>query len=148
LEAQRQIEALMEISIVFITGSADVRVAVRAMKAGAVDVLAQPVSLEQLSSAIRAAIDRSLAACAREAVLRHLRDCHALLTPRERDVMRLIVAGLLNKQAAFELGICETTVKAHRGQVMRKMNARSLPDLVRMTARLDIAPPRGAHELM
>ena len=141
LELQRQVGARMDMPVVFITGRPDVRVTVQAMKAGAVDVLVEPVNPEQLSSAVDAAIELSRAALSRDAAMRQLWDCYASLTPREREVMGLVVSGLLNKQVAFELGISEITVKAHRGQVMRKMKADSLPDLVRMAARLDAPRP-------
>jgi FixJ family two-component response regulator len=123
---------------VFIGGRPAVRVIVQAIKAGAVDVLVAPVNPEQLFGAVDAAIDMSRTALLRNAALRELRDCYVSLTPREREVMGLVVSGLLNKQVAFELGISEITVKAHRGQVMRKMKADSLPHLVRMAARLDV----------
>lgn len=148
LELQRQVGARMDMPIVFITDRPDLRVTVQAMKAGAVDVLAKPVSPSELMSAVDAAIELSRAALLRDAALRPLQDCYASLTPREREVMRLVVSGLLNKQAAFELGISEITVKAHRGQVMRKMKADSLPHLVRMAARLDAARPHGTIEFM
>jgi len=141
LELQRQVGARMDMPIVFIAGCPDARVSVQALKAGAVDVLVEPVTPEQLSSAIDAAIELSRAALLRNAALQQLRDCYASLTSREREVMRLVVSGLLNKQVAFELGIREGTVKVHRGQVMRKMKADSLPDLVRMAARLNVASP-------
>jgi FixJ family two-component response regulator len=139
LELQRQVGARMYMPIVF-TGSPDARVSIQAMKAGAVDVLVEPVTPKQLSSAIDAAIELSRASLLRNAALQQLRDRYASLTSREREVMGLVVSGLLNKQVAFELGITERTVKEHRGNVMRKMQADSLPDLVRMAARLDAAP--------
>ena len=108
------------------------------VRPGAVDVLANPVNPEQLSSAVEAAIEVSRAALRRDVAMREVRDCYASLTPREREVMALVVSGLLNKQVAFELRISEITVKAHRGQVMRKMKADSLPHLVRMAARLGV----------
>ncbi|MGH9373174.1 MAG: response regulator transcription factor, partial [Vicinamibacterales bacterium] len=145
LELQRQVGARTNIPIVCITGRPDVRAIVQAMKAGAVDVLVEPVNPEQLSSAVDAAIELSRVALLREAALRQLRDCHASLTRREREVMRLVVSGSLNKQVAFELGITERTVKEHRGNLMRKMQADSLPDLVRMAARLDAAPALTAQ---
>jgi FixJ family two-component response regulator len=136
LALQRTVGATMSVPMVFITGQPDVRLTVEAMRAGAVDVLTDPVNTDELLSAVDAALDVSRAALARDAELRGLRDRYASLTPRERQVMALVVAGLLNKQVAFELGISEITVKAHRGQLMRKMKADSLPDLVRMDAHL------------
>jgi FixJ family two-component response regulator len=125
--------------IIFVTGHRDVPIAVQAMKAGALEFLTRPFSDEKLLSAIRQAIERSQAALTREAKLRELRECHAALTPREREVMTLVASGLLNKQVGGELGISEITVKAHRGNVMRKMKASSLADLVRMDAKLNLA---------
>jgi FixJ family two-component response regulator len=129
-----------DMPIIFITGHADIPMSVQAMKAGAVEFLTKPFGDEELLSAIRQAIERSRTAFAREAEVRALRDCYALLTPRERQVMALVVSGLLNKQVGGELDISEITVKAHRGQVMRKMKADSLADLVNMAARLRPAP--------
>jgi FixJ family two-component response regulator len=122
--------------IIFITGYGDVPMTVRAMKAGAVEFLTKPFNDDVLLNAIRDAIERSRAALRLDSEMRTLRTCYASLTPREREVMALVVSGLLNKQVGGELGISEITVKAHRGQVMRKMNAESLPDLVTMAARL------------
>jgi FixJ family two-component response regulator len=136
LELQRRIGARREMPVVVVTSRPDVQVTVQAMKAGAVDVLARPVDPERLSSAVDTAIERSRIALLREAALRTTRECFALLTPREREVMGLVVEGLLNKQVGYELGISEITVKAHRGQVMRKMHADSLPHLVRMAGSL------------
>jgi FixJ family two-component response regulator len=106
------------------------------MKGGALEVLTKPFDDDQLLAAIRHAIDRSRSALNREAAASQLRACYASLSPRERQVMALVVSGLLNKQAADRLGITEITVKIHRGQVMRKMKADSLASLVRMDARL------------
>jgi FixJ family two-component response regulator len=125
-----------DMPIIFITGYGDVPTTVRAMKAGAVEFLTKPFSDDVLLSAIRNAIERSQAALGRAAEIRALRDCYASLTPRELQVMALVAAGLLNKQVGGELNISEITVKAHRGQVMRKMKADSLADLVTMAARL------------
>jgi len=128
-----------DMPIIFITGHADIPMSVQAMKAGAVEFLTKPFGDEELLSAIRQAIERSRTALAREAEMRVLRDSYASLTPRERQVMTLVVSGLLNKQVGGELDISEITVKAHRGQVMRKMKADSLADLVNMAARLRLA---------
>jgi FixJ family two-component response regulator len=125
-----------EMPIIFITGHGDVPMTVRAMKAGAVEFLTKPFGDEVLLNAIRDAIERSLAALAHDAEIRVLQDCHGTLSRREREVMALVVTGLLNKQVGGELGISEITVKAHRGKVMRKMRAGSLADLVNMNARL------------
>ena len=128
-----------EMPIIFITGYGDVPMTVKAMKAGAVEFLTKPFSDEMLLTAIEQALERSRATFALASEIQGLRDRYTSLSPREREVMSLVVAGLLNKQVGFELGISEITVKAHRGQVMRKMDARSLPDLVNMAARLGIA---------
>ena len=117
--------------IIFITGYGDVPMTVQAMKAGAVEFLTKPFSDDVLLSAIRHAIERSQAALDHEAEMRALRDRYASLSRREREVMALVVSGLLNKQVGGELGISEITVKAHRGKVMRKMKADSLADLVK-----------------
>ena len=130
-----------EMPIIFITGYGDVPMTVQAMKAGAVEFLTKPFSSEVLLRAVRQAIERSTAALGREDAMRMLRDGYASLTPREREVMVLVISGLLNKQVGGELGISEITVKSHRGQVMRKMNADSLPDLVNMAAKLQLHVP-------
>jgi FixJ family two-component response regulator len=130
----------IEMPIIFITGYGDVPMTVQAMKAGAVEFLTKPFNDDVLLGAIRQAVERSRAALDREADMRALRDCYEALTPREREVMALVVSGLLNKQVGWELRISEITVKAHRGSVMRKMKADSLPDLVKMAERLRLAP--------
>lgn len=129
-----------DMPIIFITGYGDVPMSVRAMKAGAVEFLTKPFGPDVLLQAIRQAIERSRRTVDHEISLQSLRDVHGLLTPRERQVMALVVTGLLNKQIAGNLGLSEITVKAHRGQVMRKMKAKSLAELVNMAARLGITP--------
>jgi FixJ family two-component response regulator len=129
-----------DMPIIFITGFGDVPMTVRAMKAGAQEFLTKPFSDEVLLSAVRHAIERSRIALDREMEMQALRSCYALLTDRERQVMSLVVSGLLNKQVGSELGISEITVKAHRGKVMQKMKADSLAGLVKIASRLRIAP--------
>ena len=128
-----------DMPIIFITGHGDIPMTVRAMKAGAVEFLTKPFSDEVLLSAIRQALERSRAAIRHDAQIEELRKCYGALTPRERQVMALVVSGLLNKQVGGELGISEITVKAHRGKLMEKMKARSLADLVKMAAKLRLA---------
>jgi len=129
-----------DMPIIFITGHGDVPMTVRAMKAGAVEFLTKPFGDEVLLSAIRNAIERSRVALGLEAEMRVLRDRYESLSQRERQVMALVVSGLLNKQVGGDLGISEITVKAHRGKVMQKMKADSLADLVKMAARLRREP--------
>jgi FixJ family two-component response regulator len=140
LELQQQLAERTDMPIIFITGHGDVPMSVQAMKAGAVEFLTKPFKDDVLLNGIRGAIERSRTALRQDSQMRVLRDCYASLTPREREVMGLVVSGLLNKQVGGELGISEITVKAHRGQVMRKMRADSLPDLVTMAARLRLRP--------
>lgn len=128
-----------DMPIIFITGFGDVPTTVQAMKAGAVEFLTKPFDDDVLLGAVRQAIDQSRTALGRDTEMRVLRDCYATLTPRERQVMALVVAGLLNKEVGGELGISEITVKAHRGQVMQKMQADSLASLVRMASNLRLA---------
>jgi len=144
LDLQKQLAERKDMPIIFITGHGDVPMSVQAMKAGAAEFLTKPFKDDVLLDAIHSAIDRSRAALRLDAEMGAIRSCYESLTPREREVMALVVSGLLNKQVGSELGISEITVKAHRGQVMRKMKADSLPDLVTMAARLGLrrAPER------
>jgi len=133
-----------DMPIIFITGYGDVPMTVQAMKAGAVEFLTKPFSDDVLLRAIRNAIERSKTALGHEAEMQALRDRYESLTRREREVMALVASGLLNKQVGGELGISEITVKAHRGQVMQKMKADSLADLVKMAAKLGLeSAPKG-----
>lgn len=145
LELQNRLAARhAHMPIIFITGHGDVPMTVRAMKAGAVEFLTKPFDDQVLLSAIRQALEQSAAALRHADELDALRQRYAALSQREREVMALVVSGLLNKQVAGELGISEVTVKAHRGQVMRKMKADSFAALVNMCADLGIGPsPKG-----
>jgi FixJ family two-component response regulator len=143
LDLQKRIAVdRIDMPIIFITGYGDVPTTVQAMKAGAVEFLTKPFGDDVLLSAIRHAIERSRVALGHEAEMQVLRDRYASLTPREREVMAFVASGLLNKQVGGELGISEITVKAHRGQVTRKMKADSIADLVNMAARLRLVPPQ------
>jgi FixJ family two-component response regulator len=142
LELQKELAVQhIDMPIIFITGHGDIPQSVQAMKAGALEFLTKPIDNDALISAIRKALERSRLLITQEAEMRGLRDRYGTLTPREQQVMELVVAGLLNKQVGGELGISEITVKAHRGQVMHKMKANSLADLVKMAARLRPAHP-------
>jgi len=140
LDLQKQVAVeRSEMPIIFITGYGDVPKTVQAMKAGAVEFLTKPFSDDVLLSAIRQAVERSETTLGQAAEMRTLRERYASLSGREREVMALVVAGLLNKQVGSDLGISEITVKAHRGRTMQKMKADSLADLVNMAARLGLA---------
>jgi FixJ family two-component response regulator len=139
LDLQKQMaEAEVEIPIVFLTGHGNIPASVQAMKAGAVEFLTKPFDEQDLLRAIEEAIERDRLTRQRNAEMRELKGRYKSLTPREREVMQQVVSGLLNKQVAAELKISEVTVKVHRGQVMRKMRAASLADLVRMADKLGI----------
>jgi FixJ family two-component response regulator len=140
LELQERIAADRgDMPIIFITGHGDIPMTVRAMKAGAVEFLTKPLSQDALLNAIRNALARSQMTLGQEAETRALRDRYGSLSGREREVMVLVTSGMMNKQVGGKLGISEITVKAHRGRLMRKMNARSLADLVTMAANLGLA---------
>jgi FixJ family two-component response regulator len=143
LDLQKRLADRSDMPIIFITGYGDVPMTVQAMKAGAAEFLMKPFGDEALLSAIRQAIERSRAALGQEEEARVLRERYASLSRREQEVMALVVAGRLNKQVGFELGISEITVKAHRGRVMRKMEAASLADLINMAAKLHLVPAPG-----
>jgi FixJ family two-component response regulator len=141
LDLQKSIAAdRTAMPIIFISGYGDVPMTVQAMKAGAVEFLTKPLNDELLLGALQNAIGRSHAALVRDTKMRELQSCYASLSPREREVMALVISGLLNKQVGGELGISEITVKAHRGKVMEKMKADSFADLVNIGAKLGLAP--------
>ena len=145
LDLQQMIAAGDHPQVVFITGRGDVPSTVRAMKAGAVDFLTKPIRQEDLMRAIRAALAQNRETRQTSAALAALRQRYSSLTPRECEVLPLVVGGLLNKQAAAQLGISEVTLQIHRGSIMRKMQAASLAELVRMAGALEIPITRSRH---
>ena len=136
-------KADIHIPVIFMTGHGDIPMTVRAMKAGAVDFLTKPFRDQDMLDAVTAAIERDRNSRDEAKVLSNLHELFATLTPRERQVMALVTTGLMNKQIAAEIGLAEITVKIHRGHIMRKMGAKSLPDLVRMAELLGIGPASG-----
>ncbi|BBB95661.1 FixJ family two-component response regulator [Bradyrhizobium elkanii] len=136
----------IHIPIIFMTGHGDIPMTVRAMKAGAVDFLTKPFRDQDMLDAVTTAIERDRNRRDEAKVLANLRAAFATLTPRERQIMSLVTAGLMNKQVAAEIGVAEITVKIHRGHIMRKMAAKSLPDLVRMAQMLGIGQASGGAQ--
>ncbi|MFM0631938.1 response regulator transcription factor [Paraburkholderia xenovorans] len=144
---QEIVNSGMRIPVIFMTGHGDIEMGVKAMKAGALDFLAKPFKDQDMLDAVAEALARDSERLTAETALTGLRALYESLSPREKEVMAFVLSGLLNKQIASEMNLSEITVKVHRGQVMRKMNARSMPDLVRKAESLGIQPslPRGGH---
>ena len=136
-------KANIHIPIIFITGHGDIPMTVRAMKGGAVDFLTKPFRDQDMLDAVAAAIERDRKRREADKTVAHVRSLYETLTPRERDVLTLVASGLMNKQVAGELGLAEITVKIYRGQIMKKMRAKSLADLIRMTETLGIRPTKS-----
>jgi FixJ family two-component response regulator len=145
LDLQERLKSGATPSIIFISGLSDIPASVRAMKAGAIEFLVKPVDPDALNRALESGFDHDRKQRKRIAQFSDLKRRYDLLTPREREVLPLIVAGMLNKQAAFALGISEVTLQVHRGQIMRKMEAPSFAELVRMCARLNLRLPDPDH---
>jgi len=143
LQVQQELADQEAPPVIFVTGHGDIPSSVRAMKAGAVEFLTKPFDERQLQSAIEKAITMDRSARQKRSELTHLKSRFGLLTPREQEILPFVVGGVLNKQTAADLGTSEITIRVHRGQIMRKMGARSLAELVRMADTLGVIPRRG-----